>query len=89
MAKQNAEHTPAAAFNDEVLTTASAARFVLLSERTLEGYRVKGGGPPFIKATRKSIRYFKSDLVRWLESNRRVSTSDGAGVASSEVEAAR
>jgi len=75
---QQSENRPTTTLNDEVLDTKSAARFVLLSERTLEGFRVKGGGPPYLKATKKSIRYFKSDLVRWLESNRRVSTSDGA-----------
>jgi len=89
MAKQPFEQRPTTALDDEVLTTAGAARFVLLSERTLENFRVRGGGPPYIRATPKAIRYFKRDLLRWLESNRRVSTSDGAGVAGSEVEAAR
>jgi hypothetical protein len=65
----------------EAVSTAQAARLIGLSVRTLETMRARGGGPPFIKVTAKSVRYLRRDLVLWLESRRRVSTSDtGAAV---------
>jgi hypothetical protein len=54
-----------------------AADFLRLSPRTLEKYRVRGGGPPFRKLGRRVI-YALSDLEEW--AGRRVcdSTSDTA-----------
>ena len=54
--------------------TKSAGAFLELSPRTLEAYRLRGGGPPYFKAGR--IRYAEADLLAWLESCRRTSTSD-------------
>lgn len=44
-----------------VLTTKEAARFLGLSHRTLEDWRQRGGGPPFIKWG-KLVRYRLVDL---------------------------
>jgi hypothetical protein len=54
-----------------------AADFLRLSPRTLEKYRVRGGGPPFRKLGRRVV-YAHSDLEEW--AGRRVcdSTSDMA-----------
>lgn len=54
-----------------------AADFLRLSPRTLEKYRVRGGGPPFRKLGRRVV-YALSDLEDW--AGRRVcdSTSDVA-----------
>jgi hypothetical protein len=54
-----------------------AARFLRLSPRTLEKYRVVGGGPPFRKFGRR-VFYTLGDLEEW--AGRRVcdSTSDPA-----------
>ena len=54
--------------------TQSAAAFLGLSKKTLEAYRLRGGGPTYFKAGR--IRYAEADLLAWLESCRRTSTSD-------------
>lgn len=65
------------------LTTREAAAHLGLSYRTLETYRVKGGGPPFL-AYCNCIRYLRSDLDRWAAARRRRSTSDegcGDGVS--------
>lgn len=63
-----------------LLNTAQAAAVVDLSPRTLERYRVVGGGPCFRKIGRW-VRYTPEDLERWLESRLRVSTSDdGSGL---------
>ena len=62
--------------SDEILDTKGAAAFVKVSDRTLEGFRVKGGGPQFLNPSPKIVRYLKSDLIAWLRDHRRVSTSD-------------
>lgn len=80
---------------DVVLTPEQAAQFTQFSVRTLEGYRVHGGGPVFVrtdddhddgrgkKRKKGGVRYFLSDLLAWLRSRRRTSTSSGClkGVA--------
>lgn len=58
-----------------LLTTAQAAAALGLSPRTLERYRVAGGGPRYRKVGRW-VRYLPVDLERWLESRARESTSD-------------
>lgn len=61
------------------LTTDQAAEYVGLSPRTLEAYRVRGGGPIYIKhggARSGLILYRPSDLNLWIETRVRRSTSD-------------
>ena len=64
------------------LNTRQAAALLGLSCRTLESYRVKGGGPPFLSYCNR-IRYLRGDLERWAAAERKRSTSDdgsaGAG----------
>lgn len=57
------------------LTTTEAAAFYRTAVPTLEGWRVKGGGPPFIRLGRRVV-YAKSDLIAFAQRNRRASTSD-------------
>jgi hypothetical protein len=54
-----------------------AARFLRLSPRTLEKYRVIGGGPPFRKFGRR-VLYALDDLEKWAERRVCDSTSDPA-----------
>jgi hypothetical protein len=51
------------------------AKLLGLSPRTLQGYRVKGGGPPFVKISHKVVRYKVSDLMDWVSSRKRKNTS--------------
>lgn len=63
----------------KLLTTTEAAEFLGVDTRTLEGRRLRGGGPPFIrlfKGPRGPVRYRLADLESWLESRLRASTSD-------------
>jgi predicted DNA-binding transcriptional regulator AlpA len=53
-----------------------AAAYLGLSIRTLPGLRRRGGGPPYIKLGGRKVGYLKRDLDAWLESRRRLSTSD-------------
>jgi hypothetical protein len=58
-----------------LLTTDQAAERCNLSPRTLEKYRVEGGGPVFIRL-KGSIRYQLEDLDAWVAANRHRTTSD-------------
>lgn len=56
---------------ERYLTTPEAAEFMRLSPRTLEGFRRKGGGPPFIRvgpSRNAKVVYPLVDLLAWLES---------------------
>ena len=55
--------------------TPQAARILQMSERTLEKWRVTGGGPVYRKFGRR-VLYADSDLLAWIESARKNSTSD-------------
>ena len=59
----------------DLLTTEEAARYLRLSARTLERYRVTGEGPRFLKIGRR-VLYRQSDLDGWLKNKSRRSTSD-------------
>ena len=65
---------------NDYLTTKQAAAHLELSPRTLERYRVRGGGPPFVSYCNR-VRYVRSDLDTWAVDRRRVSTSDTADIA--------
>jgi hypothetical protein len=52
-----------------LLSEKLAARFLSVSQRTLQAWRVSGTGPLFIKMGR-AIRYCQSDLVNWMNSKR-------------------
>ena len=62
-----------------LLNTRQAAERCNLSPRTLEKYRVTGGGPPFIRLG-SAVRYRIEDLDSWIAANRRRSTSDDLAV---------
>ena len=63
----------------ELLTTRQAAARLGLSPRTLERYRVTGGGPEFVKMDH-AVRYVAGKLNEWIEARTRRSTSDdGSG----------
>ena len=67
---------------DCYLDTRQAAAVLGLSARTLEGYRVTGGGPPFLTYCNR-IHYLRADLYDWVAESRRRSTSDD-GIAGTE-----
>ena len=62
-----------------VLDTRAAADFLGVSARTLEGFRVKGGGPRYAKVG-GAVRYRLASLEEYLQRQERSSTSDsGSG----------
>ena len=57
------------------MTTQQAADKLGISKRTLEGMRLRGSGPAYVKVGRL-VRYTDELLEQWLLSNQRVSTSE-------------
>jgi hypothetical protein len=57
-----------------------AATFLNISPRTLQAWRVKGGGPQFVKVG-AAVRYRVEDLLGWVEEQNRASTSDSGPAA--------
>jgi len=61
------------------LRTQDAARFIGLSYRTLEKYRIAGTGPKYSKIGTRIV-YAVSDLTEWVERGAKRSTSDPATI---------
>ena len=62
------------AVEPEFLDTQQAAAWLGLSHRTLEGYRVSGGGPAFHRFGNR-VRYRRSDLDAWAAERRANTTA--------------
>jgi hypothetical protein len=68
--RQAATHDPKKTDNGDsltTLTTAQAARHLTASPRTLEAWRIRGGGPPYLRISSRCVRYRLRDLERWLD----------------------
>ena len=53
---------------DRLFTETEAASFLGYSIRALQNWRVRGGGPCFVKVSARSIRYRRRDMIEWAES---------------------
>jgi Helix-turn-helix domain len=51
---------------DALLTEVGAADLLCLSVRTLQAWRARGFGPPYVRAGR-AVRYRRCDLLAWAE----------------------
>lgn len=63
-------------YENEILDTKDAAKFLRLSTKTLENWRCRGFGPRFLKLSRKAVRYRVVDLVSWMDGVTISSTSE-------------
>lgn len=61
----------------KIFMTREAAEYLGLSKATLEAWRVRGGGPVFLKMG-KACRYRQEDLDAFIESRLRENTSQRA-----------
>jgi predicted DNA-binding transcriptional regulator AlpA len=52
-----------------------AAQFLGYTVRALQNWRLRGGGPDFVKVSSRSVRYRVSDLSQWVDSRIVNSTS--------------
>lgn len=57
-----------------LLNETQAAEYLGLSVRTLQAWRVRGGGPVFVKLGR-AVRYRPDDLNAWINERMAASTS--------------
>lgn len=64
-----------------LLTERQAATILGFSIRTLQAWRVRGGGPAFIRISARCVRYRIEDLQEWIEERVRISTSDDGSVS--------
>ena len=60
------------------MTEKDAAAFLGLSPRTLQRYRITGGGPVYRRLGLRRIAFLRSDLLSWAESGRFTSSSNEA-----------
>ena len=63
---------------DRLINETEAARFLGYSIRALQNWRVRGGGPRFVKVSSRSIRYRRRELNEWIEQHLRSNTSEQA-----------
>jgi hypothetical protein len=68
---QSSQTTPC----DDLLTEGEAAQLRRQSMRTLQAQRLRGDGCPFVKLGR-SVRYRRSDVLRFIEANVKTSTTE-------------
>lgn len=61
-----------------MINETEAAEYIGHSKRALQNWRVRGGGPKFIKVSGRSVRYRRLDLNEWAESKLVASTSEVA-----------
>jgi len=71
-----ASFPPASDYLDGLIDEAAAAEFLGYTPRALQNWRVRGGGPKFVRVSSRSIRYRRRDLIEWAESRLRCSTSE-------------
>ncbi|WP_447975510.1 helix-turn-helix transcriptional regulator [Nitrospira sp. Kam-Ns4a] len=48
------------------MTEEQVANMLQVSRRTLQAWRIRGGGPPFAKIGARMVRYRESDVAEWL-----------------------
>lgn len=58
----------------ELVDENEASVLLAVSVRSLQTWRVSGGGPDYVKLGR-AVRYRRSDLLAWIAANTRRSTS--------------
>jgi predicted DNA-binding transcriptional regulator AlpA len=61
---------------DRLIAERQAADFLGYSVRALQNWRVRGGGPRFIRVSSRSVRYRRRDLTEWAELHLRSNTSE-------------
>lgn len=61
---------------DCMINEHKAAEFIGYTIRALQNWRIRGGGPKFVKVSARSIRYRRRDLIQWAEGLLVASTSE-------------
>jgi len=61
---------------DQLLNENDAAILLSYNVRSLQNWRVRGGGPKFVKVSKRSVRYRRRDLIAWIDSLTVANTSE-------------
>jgi hypothetical protein len=61
---------------DSMVNTPVAARFLGVKPRCLEQYRIKGGGPVFVRLSSRCVRYRIRDLQTYIHERLQNSTAE-------------
>ncbi len=54
----------------------AAAEFLGVEIKTLQAWRVKGGGPTYVRLSRRAVRYQRRAMLTWIEGKCHTSTSE-------------
>lgn len=65
----------AAASVSKLLTPEQVADALGVTQRTLERWRIVGGGPAYVKLTRSTVRYVADEIAAFIESRIRSNTA--------------
>jgi predicted DNA-binding transcriptional regulator AlpA len=74
-------HTDASRIVDDfnhlnsLIAEREAAQFLGFTVRALQNWRLRGGGPRFVKISSRAVRYRRRDLVEWAEDRLVANTS--------------
>ena len=64
---------------EQLMTEKEAASILCYSQRALQNWRVRGGGPDYVKVNGNSVRYQMRDLMAWIDARKRGNTSQQFG----------
>ncbi len=59
---------------EQLLNTSEAASVLAVSKRTLEDWRLSGGGPTYIKLGGRLVRYAPTALAEFVAARARINT---------------
>ncbi|MFT6558341.1 helix-turn-helix transcriptional regulator [Sneathiella sp.] len=76
MQDMNTNNTPS---QDRLMTEKEAAAFMGYTMRALQNWRLRGGGPNYVKVSSRSIRYRFRDINDWIEARIINNTSQMTG----------
>ena len=60
---------------DQLLNEQEAARMLGFTIRALQNWRVRGGGPQYVKISKRSVRYRRRDILAWVNKHIKANTS--------------
>jgi len=52
---------------DRLVNEIDAAKYLGVSHRTLQNWRIRGGGPRYVKIGQRTVRYRVRELDAWIE----------------------
>ena len=63
---------------EQLLTEKEVAGLICITPRALQNWRLRGGGPEYIKIGR-SVRYQRGDVMRYIDERRRKHSAQSFG----------